>query len=473
MERGLRGRLTGAEPVVFNGIDGSTGDYLRAPTRLGGLCPAGPPADLGEEVCRKAPVPWADVRDLAQTGWAVVFGPGVSRQVRTALRPLLHHRRAEAARVEESFYKELKYRPGETKPDFLERQRVGPGPADPRKMPYYLLLVGGPEAIPYAFQYQLDVQYAAGRIAFETVEEYAAYAASVVDVETHPRVENGAVFFGPEHPADEATRLSARHLVRELAQLVGAAFPDGRVRVRVADQARKADLERLLGGDETPSFLFTAGHGVGFPQSDLLQPVRQGALLCQDWPGPRAAGGGKLPEDYYFSAEDVADSAAVKGLITFLFACYSAGTPRLDSYPFLFGGAPRAIAAHDFSARLPQRLLAHPRGSALAVVGHVDQTFQSSFLWQGAGSQLQTFESAFRSLLAGVPVGAALEAYGQRLGEIAADLSGGSGLSGNGLEPGTPEWTALWLAHHDTRSYVLLGDPAVRLPAGARGEARG
>ncbi len=252
-------------------------------------------------------------------------------------------------------------------------------------------------------------------------------------------------------------------------------LPEGLVRVRAGDQARKADLARLLGGEETPSFLFTAGHGVGFPAGDPVQSVRQGALLCQDWPGPRAARGAKLPEDYYFSAEDLSDAAGVKGLVTFHFGCYSAGTPRRDSFPFLRNAPPRALAPHDFPARLPQRLLAHPRGGALAVVGHIDQTFQSSFLWHRAGSQLQTFESVLRSLLDGVPVGAAMEAFGYRLGELAADLAAGLGPEGGDLKPGSPDWTALWLAHHDTRSYVLMGDPAVRLPpqAGTRREVDG
>src|SRR5262249_12796854 len=137
----------------------------------------------------------------------------------------------------------------------------------------------------------------------------------------------------------------------------------------------------------------------------------QGALLCQDWPGPLQWPKGKaIPPELYFSADDVETGSNVLGLVSFHFACYGGGTPRLDDFAHVdFASQAAVIAPHAFVANLPRRLLGHERGGALAVVGHVERSWGYSFRWGGAGRQLRCFQDALKILMQGKPAGYALE----------------------------------------------------------------
>ncbi len=419
--------ITADERFAFNGIDGRSGEYMF------------PAMTAQEIVAQLKTMPWSseralapgiDPKDLAATGWGVIFHERASPEVREALAPLLEHRKAQAAVELEHFYQDFSgergYKDGESKEDFLDRHDALTGAVDPDRMPYYLLLVGGPDEIPFHFQHQLDVQYGVGRLAFDTPEEYARYAESVVRAETEGAVrQRRLALFGVSNPEDVATSLSAERLVSPLAESLAKPkswqeVKDWQVISSVAQEATKARLGDLLRGEEAPGLLFTASHGMGFPHGDPLQRDHQGALLCQDWPGPRQWKG-SVPPELYFSGDDVGGDARVHGLIAFHFACHGVGTPAVDEFGMRNrnGGTPQALAPQPFVARLPQRLLAHPAGGALAVIGHVERTWAYSFLGKRSQSQLDAFDWALRLLMDGFPVGYAMEYFNQRYGELA------------------------------------------------------
>jgi hypothetical protein len=486
------------EPMVFNGIDGASGEYLLPEMNITQLSALAQGQTLDPDVIEElkervfeinnphAGVE-ADARDLAETGWAVIFAHDAEPGLLDALKPLLALRQEQAGERFKTFTGGEGYRPGESKGDFLKRHGMGPGPANPDKVPYYLLIVGDPGRIPYRFQYQLDVQYAVGRIHFDTLEDYARYAQSVVQAEKGLNLAPQAAFFGVANPDDRATAMSAEHLVGPLAERIlsvqsewiaeaeraktavglSGEATQWEIQTLMKDRATKAQLGALLNGSQAPSLFFSASHGIAFPNGHERQLPHQGALICQDWPGPQNWRGA-LGEDFYFAADDLSSEGNLLGTMAFFFACYGAGTPRMDEFAHqIWQDQPerREIAPHDFVARLPQRMLSLPRGGALAVVGHVERAWGVSFYWGEAGPQLQVFEDCFERLMKGnYPIGYALEVFNNRYAEISSDLSNElDEIRHFSKKPNDRQLANMWTANNDARNYVIIGDPAVRL----------
>ncbi len=478
----------GERTLCFNGIDGATGRYALPPMTAEELVARvrwGPAPEGGGRALRallarlrrrrrprrkpRSRPMWDPACDPRSAGWGVVFAAAEPRLValREALAPLLELRRGPLRRgagrwIFREFHGPDGYQAGESAHDFLSRHGVGPGPADVARVPYYLLIVGDPETIPWSFQYQLDVRYAVGRLHFDTLAEYARYAAGVVAAETasldRPR---RVAVFAPQNADDVQTATTAESLASPLARGL-AGRPDCVVESAIGRDATKARLAHLLGGGEAPDLLFTAGHGLLFASGDPRQRAAQGALICQDWPGPRAWPG-TLPAEHFFAAADLADDAAPRGLFAFHFACCSAGTPTHDDFSHL--EEPDRMAPEPFLSPLARRLLAHPRGGALAVVGHVDRAWGCAIEWPGAGRQIQPFEDCLAHLLAGCPVGWAMESFGERYAELATVVAAELAAMHHGRSSDAVTLAMFWTACHDARNYAVLGDPAVRLPA--------
>lgn len=481
------------DEILANGIDGESGHYALPPLNVSVLSDAivGEPVDPAALADLRRH--WFQVKEptyalkegrsphrLDEAGWGVIFHADADPAIRDALRPLLDRRKAQAGDLYREYWgqadpkvpKGPTYRAGylnDSKPKFLADRGAGPGDVDPTHVPYYLLIVGDPADIPFAFQYQLDLPYAVGRLWFETAAEYNQYARSVATWEESGRARPPKLtMFGVRNPGDRTTQVGADRLVTPLAAAL-ADVETWKVDPVMAEGATKARLARLFGGGETPALLLTESHGMVFRDGSPRQLDEQGALICQDWPGPLAWDQAIL-EDHYFGGGDVAAGSDLHGLITFHFACYGAGTPRLDSFAKQALGGPGQIAPRDFVARLPRRLLAPPGGGggALAVIGHVDRSWGWSFVWPGAGTQIATFESVLRRLMKGAPAGFALEPMNNRSAELADDLASEIERHDNGLSVSPVDLAKMWTSRNDARGFILLGDPAVRLaPAGA------
>ena len=466
------------DDFAFNGIDAITGEYLwprigidRLIQLLGGReekpgVNEALLADLSERVKRdrdpKIALRRGDARDLSQTGWAVIFASDSDPDVVSALRPLLDHRRSQATTKngKSHFYQEFcgdrGHQRGDGKVEFLERLKVPPhSDADPDRLPYYLLIVGDPERIPFQFQYEMDVEYAVGRISFESVEEYRRYAETIIRSETLPRGQPvRGLFFGPSSERDEATRLSSEQLVAPLVLSMKRIF-GANIQDFLGSEATKSCMLDALGIDR-PAFLFSATHGLGFPSTDRRLFSKQGALLCADWPGPSYRG--ELSPDWYLSADDLSDSVDLTGMITFHFACYGAGTPAYNDFPKddFSKVLPQRISPVAFVAALSKRLLS--RG-VLATIGHVERAWTCSFVSGNGTPQLAAFEDACRYILEGWPVGAAMEPFNRRFASLAVRLS--DLLTRNPRDDNRAVLTLI--DHNDARNYVIIGDPAARI----------
>jgi Peptidase family C25 len=467
--------------IYMNGINGMNGQYLIPPMDSSELARfiKNEPVDSSitgwlKRMWRTMSQPHlglpfdVEPTDIKQTGWGIVFHVDEEDAVKEALGPLVEHRRREIG--DDRRIKILEYRDGEDLFSWLARHWVGVGGLEPTKVPYYLLLVGSPEKIPFAFGHLLDMEYAVGRLHFDTSSEYVNYVTSLINYEMSSVVSNAkeAVFFATRH--DRSTELSADLLVKPLATnsqqapLNTPVYDGFRIRSILGEIATKEALSNILvspGSTLPPSFLFTASHGIGLPQDHSQQHAVNGALLCQNWQGP-----GTISPDSYFTGSDIALNSRIHGMITFHFACYSAGTPSHDRFTHNSRVAPGRIANPPFIAALPKALLSHPQGGAIACIGHVERAWSYSFITPGAGPQLQPFRNAISRILKGEPVGHAMKDFNERYAFLSTDLS--SLLENLHFDPTAVSDQTLvmrWIERNDAESYIVIGDPVARLSA--------
>lgn len=149
-------------------------------------------------------------------------------------------------------------------------------------------------------------------------------------------------------------------------------------------------------------------------------------------------------------------------MIHFFFACYGGGCTDFDDYDRL-NKKPRRIANKPFFSRLPQVMLSHRNGGALAVLAHIERAWAYSFQGQRGGSQVQGFRDVIGRLLRGQRIGQATDMFNIRWAAISTELSQMQAELARGVEVPTRTLGNLWVARDDARNFMVLGDPAVRL----------
>ena len=310
--------------------------------------------------------------------------------------------------------------------DWLAKYGVDAGNVYPWRVPYYLLLVGGPERIPFDFCQMLSMEYAVGLLHFDDVAAYARYVDSVIAYEqgdAKPRSKE-AVFFRTNR--DRATTLSAAHLVAPLAD--GVPAQDGEP-AQLAVAESKGFVSRRLWDDAATAtalaevFAPPAGqHAIrrfsSAPPtvSGLSSPTLHN-LRC------KVRSSARTTRSLAPNCSPTRPVCTCHGLIAFFFACYSAGTPQFDQYVTRTDRTPLQIAEKPFLAALPKALLSHPQGGALACIGHVERAWNYSFNTHKLGDQLIRYQNALRRILAGKPIGYALTDMYQRYAILYASVA--------------------------------------------------
>lgn len=336
-----------------------------------------------------------------------------------------------------------------------------------KKTPQYVLIVGGPERVPFQLQSLLQTVASVGRVAFDHLDDLRQYVDKLLRLEkaAEPTVTREAFFFAPDGGLNDPTHFSRQYMTSPMADHVEKDLKF-KVQKRFGDEATKPNLLDGLRG-HAPSLVYFASHGLGATNEPLEAQKRyNGAICCQH--------SGRLSLDALFTGDDVPkDEPFLEGAVFFQFACFGYGTPAESDYSHWLDDVPKAYASTDFVANLPKQLLAHPRGP-IAYVGHLDTAFLHAFADPEAPETLERwnnriapFVKAVDQLLAVQPSGLAMEGMGERFSLCNTLITSTYDRDRRGKLKWTPELRArfldTWITRSDAQNYMVFGDPAARL----------
>jgi hypothetical protein len=463
--------------VMGMGIDYSTGRLLIEPMdeqdfgkRIGdslaergeevrGLARSTTTAATFREVGRERTV---DLGDPVAAGWTyLINGEDPNRDaIAQAIRPLAEHRGMVDPQDPLIFH-------GQPQDDWFDWMLENYSSLEIERVPHYILIVGGPDQVPFRFQSFLDSAASVGRVAFDSLSDLEAYVEKLIRLEqkTAPAVAHECFVFATDEGLEDPTHFSRRYMAEPLSERI-ASEGGFDVRAVMGGDATKEALAASLRGTH-PALVFTASHGIAAP-SEMLEIAKRvnGAICCHH------AEGDPL-QQWLFTADDVpSDEPFLEGAVFFQFACFGYGTPAESDY-WHWLNERKLHADADFIAALPKRLLAHPKGP-IAFIGHVDEAWLHGIVDPEAPeildrwhSRVAPFVTCVDVLLRTQPAGLAMADMNKRYDLYNALLSSTFDRMKRGKVRLTEEFYVrlanAFITRSDAQNYMIFGDPAARL----------
>ncbi|MBL9106700.1 MAG: hypothetical protein JNL82_37610 [Myxococcales bacterium] len=353
------------------------------------------------------------------------------------------------------------------------------------ELPRYQLILGDLDQVPLAVQQVQQSDGYVGRLAFDGDDGYLAYVDKVLRHERRAAAappEPARSLFFTVHDGTAATAVGHRALIAPGLEVVRRRQAAGQYPAReileLGDRVTPSPDELMRAvQDPDPGVLFTLSHGEGAPRggwrSYADQRARQGAM--------------SFGREGHIVGDELKDRTFMPGGVWFMLACYGGGTPSTSAYRHWlaqlqaagqFRGRVEGVLAglpagdeRPFVAAVPKAALASA-GGPLAFMGHIDLAWTYGFqeLDSGATNRPARFMAITRSLLkrdrCGVSLRELVRFFDQTNVELTA-LYDREAQARAGNEPYALEAARLghlWMLRQDLAAYVLLGDPAVRLP---------
>lgn len=357
-------------------------------------------------------------------------------------------------------------------------------------VPRYLLILGDADLVSWELQQRLASDTFIGRLCFPSEQGYQAYIHKLLSIERRPPAAGARALFCAVLDGTPATKvghagLLAPALAQTRQEREKGTFKAGDIEhIGESQSVSAGDLLAAAASDQ-PTLLFSISNGCGAPKggwkSTQEQLQMQGAMIF---------GAGER-----LTAADVATRPFLPGGAWLYFACFGAGTPQKSAYHHwlaalrdlgLYGGNLESVVrslpgdkGRPFAGALPQAALANENGP-LAVMGHVDLAWTFSFQDVAVPGRYRTsrFMDIFRTIVSGKRFGAGYFMLQRFFNQASVDLAEMYNQDARRKAPLPPEEerarkrkkALLWMLRQDLSAYVLLGDPAARLPVAPQAE---